>query len=68
MRDQHTSFHDRLKTYTKRIEESWTLGNNTNIKLITDLGGDSDYCLKITIHEDEPNYGDYLPIRIELKR
>jgi hypothetical protein len=68
MREQKKSFRGRLKTYAKRIEESWSLGNNTNIKLITELGGDKTYCLKITIYEDEPCDRGYLPIRIAPKR
>jgi hypothetical protein len=65
MRDQHRLFHNRLRKYTGSIAEAWSLGNNAKIKLITDLGGDKDYNIKITIHEDEPDYENTnFPVRI----
>jgi hypothetical protein len=62
---QHTAFHNRLKTYIKPIADFWSLGNNTNIKLVTDLGGDQDYNLKVTICEDNAsNENNNYPPRI----
>jgi hypothetical protein len=68
MKEQHESFRGRLKTCTKPIEESWSLGNNINIRLIANLGGDKDYNLKIAICKDEPSNEDYIPIQIVPKR
>jgi hypothetical protein len=68
MKDLYKSFRSQFKPYTKLIEESWSLGNNTNIKLITNLGGDEDYYLKITIHEDRPSSRNYLPVLVAPKR
>jgi hypothetical protein len=67
MKDLYESFRGRFREYTKPIEESWSLGNNTSIKLIIGLGGDKDYCLKMTIHEDESNDGDF-PVQIIPRR
>jgi hypothetical protein len=67
-KDLYDSFRGRFKTYTKEFKETWSLENNTNIKLTTGLGGDKDYNLKVTSHEDELNDGDYLPVRITPKR
>jgi hypothetical protein len=67
MRDLHKSFHTRFKKYTRSIAESWSLGNNIKIKLITDLGGDKDYYLKIVICENELNDEGHLPVQIAPK-
>jgi hypothetical protein len=68
VKDLYDSFRGRFKTYTKEFKETWSLGNNTNIKLTTGLGGDREYNLKVTIHEDDSSDGDYLPIQITPKR
>jgi hypothetical protein len=49
----HSLFYNKFRRYTESISESWTLGNNTKIKVITGPGGDGYYNLKITIREDE---------------
>jgi hypothetical protein len=67
MRNQDKSFHNRIKPYTKPIEELWSLGNNTKIKLITKLEGDKDYRLKITICEDNTSNNNH-PVRVEPTR
>jgi hypothetical protein len=67
MKEQNKSFRGRFK-YTRRISESWSLGNNAKIKLIAELGGNKDYYLMITICRDEPNDEGYLPARIAPKR
>jgi hypothetical protein len=69
MKDFHKSSYSQLRKYTKPIEESWSLVNNTKIKLITDLRGDKDYCLRITTCRDKPRDEDAnYPIRVAPER
>jgi hypothetical protein len=68
LRDLYTSFCDQLSKCDVCIHKLWTLGNGTVIKLMTCLEGNKDYCLRIAIHEDTSEDGDYLTVPAAPKR